>query len=225
MSLKIAQGSKLVMIGDSVTDCGRARPVGEGLFGAVGNGYVSYVDALLSAVYPAADIRVVNVGTSGDNVRALKARWQADVFDLQPDWLSVMIGINDVWRQFDSPRQPEIHVYLDEYARTLDDLVARTRPLVQGLVLMTPFFIEPNPADAMRAVMDQYGEVVKQTAAQYDAIPVDTQAAFNQVLASCPSAAIAWDRVHPNHIGHMVLARAFLQAVGFAWEEAAVLQG
>jgi hypothetical protein len=26
-----------------------------------------------------------------------------------------------------------------------------------------------------------------------------------------------WDRVHPNYIGHMVLAREFLQAVGFQW--------
>jgi len=29
--MKIQKGSKLVMIGDSITDCGRSRPVGEGL--------------------------------------------------------------------------------------------------------------------------------------------------------------------------------------------------
>ena len=50
--MKIEAGAKLVMLGDSVTDADMARPVGEGLFGAIGKGYVSYVDALLGAVYP-----------------------------------------------------------------------------------------------------------------------------------------------------------------------------
>jgi lysophospholipase L1-like esterase len=103
----IQPNSKLVMIGDSITDCGRARPVGEGLFEALGKGYVSLVDASLQAKEARQRIRVVNMGTSGNTVRDLKARWQSDVFDLNPDWLSIMIGINDVWRQFDSPLQAE----------------------------------------------------------------------------------------------------------------------
>jgi len=217
MALKLAQGCKLVMIGDSVTDCGRAQPVGEGLFGALGSGYAANVDALLSAAYPDHHVRVVNMGTSGHTVRDLKARWQTDVLDLRPDWVSIMIGINDVWRQFDSPRQPEIHVYLDEYERTLDELAGMTQPHVKGLVLMTPFFIEPNPADLMRAQTDRYGAAVKRIAEKHGTLFVDTQDAFNRVLAACPSAAIAWDRVHPNHIGHMILARAFLRAIGFEW--------
>jgi lysophospholipase L1-like esterase len=103
--MKIEPGSKLVMIGDSITDAERARPVGEGLFSAQGRGYVSMVDALLGAVYPRHAIRVVNMGVSGNTVRDLKARWQTDVLDLKPDWLSILIGDNDVWRQFDTPWQ------------------------------------------------------------------------------------------------------------------------
>ena len=167
--------SKLVMIGDSITDCDRARPYGEGLFGAIGKGYVSLVDALLTAAYPECGTRVVNMGTSGNTVRDLKERWQTDVLDLKPDWLSIMIGINDVWRQYDLPAQTEQHVYIDEYEETLEALVKRTRPQLQGLVLMTPFYIEPNEADPMRRTMDQYGEVVKKLAFKYDAGFVDTR--------------------------------------------------
>jgi len=215
--VKIAKGSKLVMIGDSVTDCGRAQPVGEGRNEEFGRGYVANVDALLAAAYPELAIRVVNMGTSGHTVRDLKARWQKDVLDLEPDWLSVMIGVNDVWRQFDLPRQPEHHVPLDEYEATLDELVAAARPRLKGCVLMTPYYIEDHRKDAMRARMDQYGAAVKKVAKKRDAILVDTQAAFNDVLAHMHSNAIAWDRVHPNHLGHMILTRAFLKAVGFAW--------
>ena len=213
--MKITKGSKLVMIGDSITDAGRAQPVGEGLGEAVGRGYVAYVDALLAAAYPELAIRVVNMGLSGNTVRDLKARWQRDVLDLAPDWLSVMIGINDVWRQFDCPRQGEIHVLLEEYEQTYDALLEATRPNLKGLVLMTPYFIEPNKKDPMLAQMDRYGAAVRKLAKKHDAILVDTQAAFDKVLAFCHPMAIAWDRVHPGAVGHMILARAFLRAVGF----------
>ena len=62
--------------------------------------------------------RVVDMGISGNTTRDLQARWQTDVLDLKPDWLSIMIGANDVWRQFDSPRQTEKHILIDEYKRT-----------------------------------------------------------------------------------------------------------
>jgi lysophospholipase L1-like esterase len=210
--------AKLVMIGDSITDAGRTQPVGEGLFDALGKGYVALVDALLGATYPALGVRVVNMGTSGHTVRDLKARWQRDVLDLKPDWLSVMIGINDVWRQFDSPGRTEQHVPLPEYESTLRELVAATRPRVRGLVMMTPFYIESSRQDAMRATMDRYGAVVKKLAAAHDALLVDTQAAFDAAMAHYYPATLAWDRVHPTLTGHMILARAFLNGVGFAWD-------
>lgn len=210
----LSAGAKLIMIGDSVTDCGRAQPAGEGLFAALGNGYVSLVDGHLSAVYPELAVRVINKGTSGNTVRSLAERWQTDVIDLKPDWLSIMIGINDVWRQFDTPRIPEGHVLLAEYRTTLEQLVARTRPLVQGLVLMTPYYMEPNRQDAMRATMDQYGLAVREIAEQHRCILVDTQALFDSLFQHMHPNNVAWDRVHPNHIGAALLSRAFLKAVG-----------
>ena len=215
--MKIAKNSKLIFIGDSITDCGRARPVGEGLFDAIGKGYVANVEGLLGAVYPEEKIRVVNMGCSGNTTRDLKARWQADVVDLKPDWLAVLIGINDVWRHFDIPLQRENHVQLDEYQQTLDELLAKTRPSLAGLVLMSPFFLELNRQDAMRRKMDEYGTVVRELAGKYDAIFVDLQAEFDRVLQQTHPMSIAWDRVHPNQTGHQLIARAFLRAVGFQY--------
>ncbi|MFC6335114.1 SGNH/GDSL hydrolase family protein [Paenibacillus septentrionalis] len=214
----LSKGDKLLFIGDSITDCERKKPEGEGLFGALGKGYVSLVDALLQAVYPDLAIRVVNKGTSGNTVRDLDGRWQQDVLDQKPDWLSIMIGINDVWRQFDVPFIKEWHVYADEYEATLRKLVSETKPTVKGLVLMTPFYLESNEQDGMRAAMDQYGAIVRKIAEEFDVIFIDTQAAFNVVLEELYSATLAWDRVHPTAAGHMVLARAFLDNIGFEWK-------
>ncbi|MGM0879596.1 MAG: SGNH/GDSL hydrolase family protein [Bacillota bacterium] len=218
--MKLTKGQKLIFIGDSITDCERNRPAGEGLFGALGKGYVGYVDAMLQAVYPELGIRVINMGTSGHTVRDLKQRWQEDVIERKPDWLVVMIGTNDVWRQYDTPFIPEGHVYKEEYEQTLQALIAQTKPLAQGIVLMTPFYIESNAQDAMRATMDEYGDIVRRTAEQHGCLFVDTQAAFNKVLEQLYAATLAWDRVHPTAAGHMVLAKAILKEIGFEWDRA-----
>lgn len=214
-NMHIQPHSKLLFIGDSITDCDRERPVAEG--NGLGSGYVSLVNALINAARPQDFIRVFNVGTSGNTVRDLDARWQTDVLNLKPDWLSIMIGINDVWRQFDSPMQKEWHVSLDEYSATLERLIQKTQPQLKGLVLMTPYFIEPNRSDSMRAMMDDYGNVIRQLAQKHNAIFVDTQAAFDEVLKSVHNMSLAWDRIHPNQTGHMIMARAFLNAIRFTW--------
>jgi lysophospholipase L1-like esterase len=213
----LQKSQKLLFIGDSITDCERARPAGEGLFGALGKGYVSLVDAMLQAVYPELGIRVVNMGSSGNTVLDLQVRWQEDVIDRKPDWLSIMIGTNDVWRQYDTPFIQDSHVYADKYESTLRSLVEQTKPRVSNLVLMTPFYLESNEQDAMRRTMDEYGAIVKKISQDNGTLFIDTQAAFNVVLKELYAATIAWDRVHPSQTGHVVLARAFLNKIGFEW--------
>ena len=155
------KGQKVLIIGDSISDFDRARPVGEGLFNAWGTSYVADFGALLTSVYPELKLRIVNMGISGNTVRDLKARWDTDVEALKPDWVCVLIGINDVWRQFDSPNMPETQVQLNEYVRTYEELILRTKKFVRGMILMTPYHMEPNRNDPMRARMDEYGAAVK----------------------------------------------------------------
>jgi len=215
--MMIPPKSKLVMIGDSITDCGRQRPIGEAYADGLGNGYVSLVDALLSSTYPGYHIRVLNLGIGGNTVLDLEARWQSDVLDLRPDWLSVMIGINDVWRQFDSNPAPDQVITRERYTSVLEKLIGSTRPALKGLVLLTPYYIQTDRSDPMRAMMDQYGAVVRQVALKYNALFVDTQAALDDVMKDIPPLSLAQDRVHPALAGHMVLARAFLSTIGYEW--------
>ncbi len=204
----------VLFIGDSISDYDRARPVGEGLFNAWGQSYVACAGALLSCMYPELGLRIINMGISGNQVRDLKDRWQTDVFDLKPDWVSVLIGINDVWRQFDSPQMPETHVSPEEYEATYEALIQETLPRVKGMILMTPYYMEPNQQDPMRARMDQYGAIVKKLAQKYDLTLVDLQAGWDHLFQYMHSTNIAWDRVHPNQTGCMYIAKQFLAAVG-----------
>lgn len=204
--MRLEQSDKLVMIGDSITEAPK------------GGGYVERAAALLQVVYPQLGIGVVNKGIGGNTVRDLKRRWQQDALDPQPDWLSVKIGINDVWQQFDMPGKDNDPVYIDEYESTLRELAFSTQGRVKGLVLMTPYFIEANRQDPMRVMMDRYSAVVKRIAAESGAVFVDTQAAIDELLRYYYPGAIASDRIHPKKAGHMAIARAFLNAIGFVWQ-------
>ncbi len=215
-SVKIGKGEKLLMIGDSVTDAGRTRPVSEGLFNPHGAGYPNIVYGMITSVYTDLMIRVVNMGNSGDTVRNLKERWQTDVIDLKPDWVSIMIGVNDVWRQFDVQSMPELHVLPDEYRKTLSELVGRTRPLVKGIFLMTPVYWETNLKDAMGARVREYGAICREIAEAQGIFFVDAQSYADRMLAGCAhSSFVAWDRVHPNIPGHHCIAHALLDAMDF----------
>ncbi len=213
----IPPGSRLVFIGNSITDCGRARPAVEGNIEAFGNGYVSLVEAIITGSDATKRLHIVNVGMNGDTVRNIAARWERDVLAWEPEWLSIMIGINDVWRSIDFISGLETQDSLDEYARTLRELVRTIRPRLQGLVLMSPYHIQPDRSDPMRSMMDRYGAAVREIAEENRAIFVDTQAAFDRAMKILNPISLAEDRVHVNLVGHAILARAFLDGVEFRW--------
>lgn len=209
------KGDKILFIGDSISDYERKRPVGEGLFDAWGRSYVADVGALLGCMYPEEQLRVVNMGISGNQTRDLLARWQTDVLDLKPDWVSMLIGINDVWRQFDSPYEKETHVPPEEYRANCVRLIEQTLPHVKGMILMTPYFMEPNQQDPMRARMDEYSAIIRELAEKYQLPLVDLQAGWDRLFQYMHPCNIAWDRIHPNQTGCMYIAKQFLKVVGF----------
>jgi lysophospholipase L1-like esterase len=211
--MKIQSGQTLLLIGDSITDAGRKRPVGEG--DGLGVGYPAQINMLLTATYPERQIRVLNTGISGNRVPDLAARWQKDVMDLKPDWLSIMIGTNDVWRQFDRPNNPETHVLPDQYESIYRNLLRMTRPTLKGLILLTPFLVEKNESDAMRLRMVEYGKIVRRLSREFKASFIDTQKLYDDAMKYRDPKILAGDRVHPSPIGHAVLARAILKAIDY----------
>lgn len=208
---------RIVFTGDSVTDAGCAKPVGEGLFDNLGHGYVREVENLLVACYPDLMLRVTNTGVSGNTSKNLLDRFDDAVIKLKPDWVSICIGINDVWRQFDVPAIPEQAVTPEEYRKNVETMILRIKNElnVKGIFLCSPYYMEPNKSDWMRAKMDEYTAICKELAEKYDLIFVDFQAMYEKYLKHRHSASIAWDRVHPNRMGAVMMAREILSHCDF----------
>ena len=212
----LEKNSKFLLFGDSVTDMNRA-PAGEGLFEAIGVGYPADLNSLLTIGYPDYNIRVINKGVGGNTSRHLLARFDSDVKPYRPETLAILIGINDVWRQFDSRLMTEEAVLPEEYEANLEELIARSKEFVHRLILITPYYMEPNRNDPMRARMDEYGEIVKKLGEKHGLMVIDMQAAYDKLFTHMHSSAIAWDRIHPNSQGAMYMARTILDALEFDW--------
>lgn len=215
--MKLEKGSKLLMIGDSVTDCDRlydAIPAGWGSFG---NGYVNLVNACLTGLAPEYQIAVYNKGISGNTVVDLQQRWQQDVLDLQPDYVSVMIGINDVWRHFDAVMQPMEKVDEETFRNTYEELIQKTKPVVKQMYLIGAFMMIETKDYPMRKMVERYADITKELAKKYELPYIDVQARMDAFMESLPAYTLSSDHVHPNVQGHMIVAKAFLDEIGFEW--------
>lgn len=209
--------ARLVMTGDSVTDCGRPYEAKAGTPWSHGDGYVNLVYAFLTALYPEKQIMVINTGKSGNTIVELEDRWQEEVLALKPDWISVLIGVNDVWRQFDGQLEQCSIVDKETFRKKYEGLIQQTLPQVKGMILMGPFMIEENKEQPMRKMVEEYAEVARTLAEKYDLLYIDLQKKMNKFLESLSSYHISQDRVHPNIKGHMIIAKAFMDAIGTDW--------
>ena len=208
-------GDRIVFAGDSVTDMDSVKPLGENCFDNLGKGYVRVIDSMISTWYPEINVRITNAGVSGNSSRDLLARFDSDVVSLNADYVSICIGINDVWRQFDAPTITNWIVSLEEYEKNVETMILKVINKVKGVFLLSPYIIEPLREDAMRKRMDEYVAVCKKLAEKYSLIYVDFQSMFENYCKYKHSAYIAWDRIHPNQKGSTLMAKAFLEKCDF----------
>ncbi|NUS12723.1 MAG: SGNH/GDSL hydrolase family protein [Streptomyces sp.] len=206
MSVRLDDSFRLLFQGDSITDAGRDRADGSSL----GDGYVSLIAADLAAA--GSGVQVLNRGISGNRVADLRARWQEDAVDLAPDVLSVMIGINDTWRRYDSGDLTTVGDYERDYRAILD----RARGAGARLVLIEPFLVPVEDAQwTWREDLDGRIAAVRRLAADFDAALLAADGLLNQAAREAGSpAAIAHDGVHLTPAGHACLAAAWQKLVG-----------
>jgi acyl-CoA thioesterase I len=190
---------KIIFIGDSITASNKNTDPER-----LGNGYVRMIKEVLPE-----GVKVINKGVNGHRVTDLAFRWERDVIDLEPDLLSVSIGINDVWRQLDSPDLTQIDVskFEEVYRELLSQLPATTK-----LVLMEPTIIKENPQSQGNQMLIPYVEVVRKLAVEFDAVLVPTHDIFISHLTKKPDVSLTTDGVHMRKKGNELMAKAWLKA-------------
>lgn len=207
--LRIGEIEMALFQGDSITDADRARLYVNDL----GRGYALMAAGWFAARYPERGVRFLNRGISGDRVVDLLARWDDDCLALRPDLLTILIGLNETWRTFDSGDPTPAGAFERNYR----ELLTRTRDALPQtrLILMEPFLLPIAPAlEAWRADLDPKIQVVRRLARDFGALLVPLDGLFAQAATRREAAYWAEDGVHPTPAGHALIAQAWLRAVG-----------
>lgn len=211
--MKIKQQDKILFIGDSITDVDRDRSNPNDL----GKGYPLMVAAELQAAFPEDQLTFYNRGISGDKVVDLKARWEEDCLDLNPDIVSILVGINDSSHQLNIDKRMDasaIEQFEEDYRFLLKSLIQRTDARI---VLMEPFFLPyPKERIQVREDLDQRIHIVRKMAREYltDLIPLDGLFSAQGVKYGYPYYT-GEDGIHPTVAGHGLIKEAWINQLEF----------
>ena len=205
--IEIKHNDTIVFIGDSITDAGRLLSG----YKPFGYGYVNFAANQLLAKYPDYNLNIINTGISGNTIRDLKLRWEKDCLKHNPDIVSVLIGINDLWR-LHTNRLDEA-VLLDEYELTYRQLLSHTRENNDcQLVLMEPFMFCNDTDNPMFRDLQDFIAAVGNLAKQFDAVLVPLQKSIDEIVKRVPPERWSDDMVHPYIWAHCWIAQRWFEA-------------
>ena len=220
---QVAQGTLLptgvlLFQGDSITDAGRNRTqTTANDSSGMGRGYPLLVASHLLTARSQDGLRVYNRGISGDKVPDLDERWQADTFDLKPDLLSILVGVNDLWHR------AALNNFGERYGGTVEDyeqgyaeLLSRTRRKMPytRIVVCEPFVLRYGAVtDAWFPEFDLRRAAAHRVARAAGADWVPFQSMFDAALKHAEPSYWAADGVHPTLAGHALMATTWLEVV------------
>jgi len=207
MATLIDDNALVLFQGDSITDSGRNRLESASL----GDGYALITAAWFSALYPQKKVSFLNRGISGNRVPDLLQRWDEDCIALAPKTLSILIGVNDMWRRYDSNDPTTTEQFESNYRRLLDQTVAQLNPKI---ILCEPFLLPVNQQQkSWRSDLDPKIEVVRKLVREYKTILVPLDTLFAEAAQQREPAYWLSDGVHASPAGAALIAQAWLKAV------------
>jgi lysophospholipase L1-like esterase len=196
--------------GDSITDCGRVRSDGTNL----GGGYPAVIASLWRNLFPGSGLKFLNRGVSGDRAKNLLERYDADFKALKPDLVSILIGINDTWRRYDSNDPTSAEQYEENY-RTLLKRLKNDLPRA-AIIIIEPFLLNSDPAKALwREDLDPKIQAARRLAKEFADIFIPMDGIFTRyAVEGIREAEMSADGVHPAPRGHSIIAAEWLKAAG-----------
>ncbi len=206
--------SKVILFqGDSITDGNRLRDNEWDLNHQMGHGYAYIVNSTLGSKYPEKNLRFVNKGITGNRVSDLYGRWLEDTLKINPDILSILVGINDC-EQLRYYGNGSDAVRFEKIYRLLLDDAKEKNPDIK-FVLMEPFGLpvgeREEKSEEMFALLKGYQEATKRVAEDYGAIFIPLQSIFNELSEKYSPDYWSWDGVHPTVCGHGIIADMWME--------------
>jgi lysophospholipase L1-like esterase len=194
--------------GDSITDAGRNQ---ENEF--LGTGYAMMASAWFSAAHPKKNVRFINCAVGGNRVKDLRNCWRKDCLELKPDVVSILIGVNDIFRKgwFGWRQATSIESFENDYRVVLE---STRNALSSPIILLEPFLLPVTEAHMeLRKNLDPIIEVVNSLSREFKTLYIDLDKIFSEASKVKEPSFWAQDGVHPTLAGHALIAQHWLKVV------------
>lgn len=210
----LKKGARVAVVGDSITE--------QKL-------YSRYIELYLSACLPELDLKVVQLGWSGETAPGFANRMNNDLLPWKPDVVTTCYGMNDgSYRAFEEGIGKR-------YEAAMTDIVGRLKKAGATVVVGGPgavdfqFFKNPNVKPAVynenlsrlsgiaKAIADKEGFPHADVFGSMHGSMEKAKAALGEGYDVCGK-----DGFHPGPNGHLLMAFAFLRALGIEGEIGAI---
>lgn len=200
----IEKNDVILFDGDSITDALRDRNDKYSLAG-----YSKYIQETLECT-------CYNRGIGGDTSKQLLDRFEKDIIETNPTIISILIGVNDTWRRFDS----NIIISPKETYDNVEEIIKIAKKYVNQIVILEPFLlsVDPNKMDFRKDIAERIW-VMHDLAQKYKVVYIPLNGIFAEECCEIEPSVLSYDGVHPTDEGHKLIAKSFLARVSKIGEE------
>ena len=197
---------RILFQGDSITDAGRDKRN----YYDLGGGYPKYAAELIKKEFP--DAEFIDLGIGGNRSGQLFDRSSADLINIQPDVVSILIGINDVWHRFSAAPVPTTDEQFElNYRCLLQEIRKRTNAKI---MIMCPFLLDAPKTQHLREGLDRIIPIVEKLAAEFADVYMPLDAIMAEAMKTQPEPMyFSADGVHPNANGAAYIGEKYAEYI------------
>ena len=190
--------------GDSITDANRDDENLEN-FG-LGCGYALLVASEFEKNRKG-EVKFINRGVSGDRITDVYARIKEDIINLEPDCMSILIGVNDVSHELTMKCGVETEKFERIYSMLIDE-IKEALPQIK-IIILEPFVLRGSATDALwedfSYQVKEHARAAERIAEKYTLPFIPLQNKFDEAAADGDTRYWSVDGIHPTAAGHQLI--------------------
>ena len=199
---------KILFQGDSITDAGRDYDN----YHNMGNGYPKYASELIKEAYPNMDFEFFNFGISGNRTGQLFDRLYPEAIAHDPDIISILIGINDIWHRYGVNKIATTDAQIElNYRTILTEIKSKTHAKI---IMISPYLLDVPHDEPIREDLKTVLPIIYKLADEFADVFIPLDKHFEEAIKTQPHFAYySDDGIHPNQNGSEFIAKLYLEAV------------
>ncbi len=191
---------KILFQGDSITAGARGEAVG----------YPVHVQRILKEKFPSKSFEFSNTAVWGNRLSDFYARMERDIFDLEPELICLLIGVNNVL-SYEVDNLATSEDFSKEYEKVLATIKENTGA---KLLVLEPFMFENEPMRSHKIpYLLKYNQAIEPIGKKYADVYLPMQNYLSSLGENFTYKELTVDGLHLSDLGANIVAKRVVNAL------------